>query len=69
VGTDSPQLEIPVADKLDVQVTGKSKYEVAHEMAINILTVMEKKKYADITRKEYLTAVSQAIDALHAVVV
>jgi hypothetical protein len=58
-----------VADKIEVEVTGKSKYEVAHQMAFNILTVIEKKKLSEITRKEYLTAVSQSIDALHAVVI
>jgi hypothetical protein len=57
-----------MADKLEVEVTGQSKYEVAHKMAINILTHMEKKKLSDVTRKEYLTAVAQAINALHSVV-
>ena len=57
-----------MADKIEVDVTGRSKYEIAHLMAINILTVIEKKKLADVSRKDYLTAVAQSIDALHAVV-
>jgi hypothetical protein len=53
-----------MADKLDVQVTGRSKYEVAHQMAINILEVIGKKKLNEVSRKDYLNAVSEAIDAL-----
>jgi hypothetical protein len=56
-----------MADKLEVEVTGKSKYEVAHNVAINILTILEKKKLSDVTRKEYLHTVADAIDALHGI--
>ena len=50
-----------MADKLDVQVTGKSKYEVAHQMAINIIRAESK----DVKeRKAYFNAVAEAIDAL-----
>ena len=50
-----------MADKLDVQVTGKSKYEVAHLMALNILQSENKDKK---DRKTYFNAVAEAIDAL-----
>jgi hypothetical protein len=53
-----------MAEKIDVQVTGKSKYEVAHLMAVQILTVIEKKKLEQVTRQEYLNAHADASDAL-----
>ena len=56
-----------MADKIDVEVTGKSKYEVAHTIAHNIITIVEKKKLSETSRKEYLNAVSEAIDALRGV--
>jgi hypothetical protein len=50
-----------MANKLEVQVTGQSKYEVAHLVATNILRG-EKKDPSD--RKAYLNAIVDAIDAL-----
>ena len=57
-----------MAEKIEVEVTGRSKYEIAHQMAFNILTIIEKKKLSDVTRKEYLTAVANSIDALNGLV-
>ncbi|MCS3895815.1 hypothetical protein M2171_004948 [Bradyrhizobium japonicum USDA 38] len=48
----------------DVQVTGKSRYEVAHEIAIQILFNCEKKRWENISRKDLLHAVADAYDAL-----
>lgn len=53
-----------MADKIDVDVTGKSKYEVAADMARLILITIEDKNWKDISRKDYLAAVAQSIDAL-----
>ena len=53
-----------MADKLDVEVTGKSKYEVAHLMATQILFSVENKKWDGITRQEYLKAHYDALRAL-----
>jgi hypothetical protein len=46
-----------------IEVTGRSKYEVAHQIALNILG-QEKKP---LERKEYLNTVVQAIEALSGV--
>jgi hypothetical protein len=55
-----------MADKIDVEVTGKSKYEVAYDMARLILTTLESKEhYKGVTRQEYLMAVYQSIAALN----
>jgi hypothetical protein len=54
-----------MSDKVEVEVTGKSKYEVAQEMARLILTVMEQREIKSIKRSEYLLAVAQSIAALH----
>lgn len=56
-----------MADKIDVEVTGKSKYEIAHLIALNIFHSIEKKKMGEISRKDYLNAVADAIDALHGI--
>jgi hypothetical protein len=48
-----------MAKKIEVEVTGRSKYGIAHMMAVNILTVIKKKKFSELTRKEYLTAVTR----------
>jgi hypothetical protein len=50
-----------MADQLDVQVTGRSKFEIAHLMAINILQA-EGKGLKD--RKLYFNAVAEAMEAL-----
>ena len=53
-----------MAEKIDVAVTGKSKYEAAHQMAHLILVTIEGKEWKQVNRKDYLNAVSEAIDAL-----
>jgi hypothetical protein len=63
-GTPSTGEIIVAADKIEVEVTGKSKYEVAHQIAFNILTVIEKKKLEQVSRTDYLNAVADAIRAL-----
>jgi len=56
-----------MADKIDVQVTGKSVAEVAHQMAIQILQSVEKKSWDQISRKDYLNAHADAVDALRGI--
>lgn len=58
-----------MADKIDVEVTGKSKAQVAQEMARLILVTLEKKgaHFDGVTRKEYLKTVAQCVDALNAI--
>lgn len=53
-----------MTDKLDVEVTGKSIYEVAHEMATQVLFSVESKKWGAITRQEYLRAHYDALRVL-----
>jgi hypothetical protein len=53
-----------MADQIEVEVTGKSIYEVAHQIALNIIHQCENKKLAQINRKEYLNAVVDAVFAL-----
>jgi len=55
----------PLADTIDVQVTGKSEPEVAHQMAMHLLvSVQGAKSLKDVTRSEYLNAHVDAIYAL-----
>jgi hypothetical protein len=51
-------------EKIEVEVIGKSRYEIAHRMAMNILTVIEGYKLADVTREQYLSTVTQCVNAL-----
>ncbi len=54
-----------MAETIDVQVTGKSEPEVAHQMAMHILISLQgSKSLKDITRSEYLNAHVDAIYAL-----
>jgi hypothetical protein len=54
-----------MADKIDVDVTGKSKYEVAQGMAYDILfRIEEKNGWKAASRTEYLNAVVDSIQAL-----
>ncbi len=54
-----------MADKIDVEVTGKSKFEVAQGMAFDILFRIEKKDgWGSTTRAEYLNAVVDSMLAL-----
>jgi hypothetical protein len=54
-----------VAEKIEVDMTGRSKYDIAHLMAVQILTVIEKKKLEQVSRTEYLNAHADAIIALN----
>jgi hypothetical protein len=57
-----------MADNLQVEVTGKSKAEVAYDMTRLILQVLENKdRYKGVTRAEYLKTVVQCVDALNGV--
>ena len=53
-----------MADKVDVEVTGKSKYEVAHEMAMQILLTVESRKWGSFNRADYLKAHYDALMVL-----
>ena len=53
-------------EKIEVEVTGRSKYEVAHIMAINMLTA-ENGGLMKAGRQAYLHAVADAIDALQGI--
>jgi len=37
-----------MADKMNVEVTGKSKYEIAHQMALQILTNVERRTWGTL---------------------
>ena len=54
-----------MAEKIEVDMTGRSRYDIAHLMAIQILTVIEKKKLEQVSRTEYLNAHADAIKALN----
>lgn len=56
-----------MADRIDVEVTGKSQYEVAHEMARSILINMEGRETKSIKRQEFLHLVADCIDALRGI--
>ena len=57
-----------MADRIDVEVTGKSKYEVAYDMARLILVTLENKEhYKGVNRQDYLMAVYQSIAVLNGV--
>jgi hypothetical protein len=56
-----------MAEKIEVEVTGRSKYGIAHMMAVNILTVIKKKKFSELT-PEGISNGCHSVDALHTVV-
>ncbi|MEZ0061437.1 hypothetical protein ABIF26_006980 [Bradyrhizobium elkanii] len=56
-----------MADRIDVDVTGKSKYEVAHEMARYILLNLESRETKSIKRHEFLHLVADCIDTLNGI--
>jgi hypothetical protein len=53
-----------MADPIDVDVTGKTKFEVAEEMAHHILINMEKKSWETVAREDYLHLIADCIDVL-----
>lgn len=57
-----------MAESLQVEVTGKSKSEVAQEMARLIHVVLEQKpNFQGVSRTEYLKTVVQCVDALNGI--
>ena len=57
-----------MAEKIEVEVTGKSKSEIAYEMTRLIYITLEKKShYEGVTRKEYLKTIAQCVDALNGI--
>jgi hypothetical protein len=52
-----------MAEKSDVQVTGKSQFEVAYEMARFILINMEGRQVKSIKRQEFLHLVADCVEA------
>ncbi|KYK47670.1 hypothetical protein A1D31_30100 [Bradyrhizobium liaoningense] len=57
--------ETVLADKVNVELGGKSKYEVARQMADTILFSIEGKRMDGITRKEFLKAVEDCMTVLN----
>jgi len=45
-----------MAETIDVQVTAKSQAEVAHQLVNFIFQSLKKKKWEQVSRKEYLNA-------------
>jgi hypothetical protein len=56
-----------MAETTEVQVTGRSKYEMAHQMAIQIITAIEGKSLQNVNRMEYLRAHHDCIQVLSGV--
>ncbi|MEH2557594.1 hypothetical protein V1286_005123 [Bradyrhizobium algeriense] len=56
-----------MAERIDVEVTGKSQFEVAYEMARFILINMEGRHVKSIKRQEFLHLVADCIDALRGI--
>lgn len=56
-----------MAEKLDVDITGKSQFEVAHEMARFILINMESRQVKKIKRHEFLHLVADCIETLRGI--
>jgi hypothetical protein len=50
-----------MAEKVNVELGGKSKYQVAQDMARLIFELEDKINFRDVTRKEYLQAVYESI--------
>lgn len=56
-----------MAEKINVEVTGKSQFEVAYEMAKFILVNMEGRQVRNIKRQELLHLVADCIEALRGI--
>jgi hypothetical protein len=59
--------ESEMAERIDVEVTGKSQFEVAYEMARFILITMEGRQVKSIKRQEFLHLVADCIEALRGI--
>jgi len=53
-----------MAETIQVEVTGKSPAEVAHQMAMHLLINIGGKKLSEISKKDYLNAHVDAVYAL-----
>ncbi|WFU42102.1 hypothetical protein QA640_06305 [Bradyrhizobium sp. CB82] len=56
-----------MVERLDIDVTGKSQFEVAHEMARFILINMESRQVKTIKRHEFLHLVADCIETLRGI--
>ncbi|NOJ50097.1 hypothetical protein [Bradyrhizobium archetypum] len=56
-----------MAERSDVQATGKSQFEVAYEMAKFILINMEGRQVKSIKRHEFLHLVADCVEALRGI--
>jgi hypothetical protein len=56
-----------MAEKIDVEVAGKSQFEVAYEMARFILIDMEGREVKSVKRPEFLHLVADCIEALRGI--
>jgi hypothetical protein len=52
-----------MAERIDVEVTGKSQFEVAYDMAKFILINMEGRQVKSLKRQEFLHLVADCIEA------
>jgi hypothetical protein len=59
--------ESEMAERRDVEVTGKSQFEVAYEMARFILINMEGRQVKSIKRQDLLHLVADCIEALRGI--
>jgi hypothetical protein len=56
-----------MAERIDVEVTGKSQSEVAYEMARFILINMEGRQVKNVKREEFLHLIADCIEALRGI--
>jgi hypothetical protein len=56
-----------MAERVDVEVTGKSQFEVAYDMAKFILINMEGRQVKSIKRQEFLHLVADCTEALRGI--
>lgn len=56
-----------MSDKVQVEVVGKSKSEIAYAMAQLILISIENKNWENVKRDEYLRTVVQCVRALNGI--
>jgi hypothetical protein len=59
--------ESEMAEKIDVEVTGKSQFEVAYDMARFILINMEGRRVKSVKRHEFLHLVADCTEALRGI--
>jgi hypothetical protein len=59
--------ESEMAERIDVEVTGKSQFEVAYDMARFILINVEGRQVKKIKREEFLHLVADCVEALRGI--